>query len=77
LIGSPWGRGSGTYARDGPGRERAYDRIYRSDVLWEAWGRVRANRGAAGVDGLTLSAVEAYGAERMLAELQEALRIGN
>ena len=54
-----------------------YDRTYRSDVLWEAWERVRANRGAAGVDGLTLSAVEAYGAERMLAELQEALRTGN
>ncbi len=54
-----------------------YDRIYRSDVLWEAWERVQANRGAAGVDGLTLSAVEAYGVERMLAELQEALRTGN
>jgi len=54
-----------------------YDRTYRSDVLWEAWRRVRANSGAAGVDGLTLSAVEAYGAERMVAELQEALRAGN
>ena len=54
-----------------------YDRAYRSDVLWEAWERVRANRGAAGADGLTLAAVEAYGVERMLAELQEALRTGN
>jgi RNA-directed DNA polymerase len=54
-----------------------YDRTHRSDVLWEAWERVRANRGAAGVDGLTLSAVEAYGVERMLAELQESLRTGN
>jgi RNA-directed DNA polymerase len=54
-----------------------YDRAYRSDVLWEAWERVQANRGAAGVDGLTLSAVEAYGVERMLSELQEALRTGN
>jgi len=54
-----------------------YDRVHRSDVLWEAWRRVRANRGAAGVDGLTLSAVEAYGVERMLIELQEALRTGN
>ena len=36
-----------------------------------------ANRGAAGVDHLTLAAVEAYGAERMLAELQAALRTGS
>ena len=53
-----------------------YDRIYRSDVLWEAWERVRANRGAAGVDGVTLAVVEAYGVERMIAELQESLRSG-
>jgi RNA-directed DNA polymerase len=53
-----------------------YDRIYRSDVLWEAWERVRANRGAAGVDGLTLAAVEAFGVERMIAELQDDLRAG-
>ncbi len=53
-----------------------YDRIFRSDVLEEAWRRVRANRGAAGVDGLTLSVVEAYGVERMLGELQERLRAG-
>jgi RNA-directed DNA polymerase len=55
-----------------------YDRIYRSDVLWEAWERVRANRGAAGVDALTIAAVEDdYGVERLLAELQSALRAGN
>jgi len=53
-----------------------YDRIHRSDVLWEAWRRVRANRGAAGVDGLTLEAVEAYGVHRMLDELQDRLRAG-
>jgi len=54
-----------------------YDRIHRSDVLWEAWERVRANRGAAGVDQITLAAVEAYGAQRMVDELQEDLRAGN
>jgi RNA-directed DNA polymerase len=53
-----------------------YDRIWRSDVLREAWGRVRKNRGAAGVDRVTLAAVEEYGVERMLGELQRALRVG-
>src|SRR5437762_6450690 len=53
-----------------------YDRIYRGDVLWEAWRRVRANRGVAGVDRVTLAAVEVYGVERMLDELQRDLRTG-
>ena len=53
-----------------------YDRIYRDDVLVEAWRRVRANRGAAGVDRVTLEAVEAYGVERMLGELARDLRAG-
>ena len=54
-----------------------YDRVHRGDVLWEAWERVRANRGAAGVDRITLAYVEnEYGVQRMLAELQAALRAG-
>ena len=53
-----------------------YDRIGRGDVLAEAWRRVRANRGAPGVDGLTLADVEAYGVERMLDELAVDLRQG-
>lgn len=50
-----------------------YDRISRPDVLHRAWDQVRHNRGAAGIDGETIDAVEAYGVERMLAELQERL----
>ncbi|MGH3804712.1 MAG: hypothetical protein ACRDTD_32140, partial [Pseudonocardiaceae bacterium] len=54
-----------------------YDRIHRGDVLWEAWERVAANRGAAGVDRVTLGVVEGYGVERMLGELQVDLRAGS
>ena len=53
-----------------------YDRIYRSDVLWEAWRRVRKNRGAAGVDTQTIADVEEYGAERLIEELRNELREG-
>jgi RNA-directed DNA polymerase len=53
-----------------------YDRVHRGDVLWEAWERVRANRGAAGVDRITLAAVEDYGVDRMLRELRYDLRSG-
>src|ERR1043165_5092828 len=53
-----------------------YDRIYRSDVLWEAWRRVRSNRGAAGVDGITLREIEEQGVAEFLGELQAALRAG-
>jgi RNA-directed DNA polymerase len=65
-------------AKRSPGRRfhALYDRIHRGDVLWAAWERVRANRGAAGVDRQTLADVEAYGVERMLAELQRSLQQG-
>jgi RNA-directed DNA polymerase len=54
-----------------------YDRIHRGDVLWEAWERVRVNRGAAGVDRITLAYVEeVYGVPRLLGELQADLRAG-
>src|SRR2546427_11341966 len=50
-----------------------YDRIARPDVLRQAWEQVRRNKGAAGIDGEPLPAVEAYGVEQMLAELRELL----
>src|SRR5438445_3746517 len=65
-------------AKRAPGRcfHALFDRIWRSDVLREAWRRVQKNKGAAGVDRQTLAAVEEYGAERLLAELQRDLRKG-
>jgi len=53
-----------------------YDRIYRSDVLWEAWKRVRTNGGAAGIDAETIQTIEQRGAEKFLADIQAALRAG-
>ena len=53
-----------------------WDRICRGDVLAEAWKRVRANRGAAGIDGETLSMIEQGGVEGFLLELQQRLRSG-
>jgi len=53
-----------------------YDRIYRDDVLWEAWRRVRSKRGAAGIDGETLAAIEAMGVESWLQSIQSSLRAG-
>jgi RNA-directed DNA polymerase len=52
------------------------DRVCRGDVLWEAWFRVCKNKGAAGVDRITLVAVEDYGVDRMLRELRHDLRTG-
>ena len=34
-----------------------YDRIHRSDVLWEAWKRVKRNKGAAGVDRESIDSI--------------------
>jgi len=53
-----------------------YDRIYRSDVLWEAWRRVRSNGGAAGIDAETIQAIEQRGVGEFLTEIEAALRAG-
>ncbi len=65
-------------AKRAPGRRfhALYDRIHRSDVLWEAWERVRRNRGSAGLDGQQIADVEEYGVELFLEELGAVLRAG-
>lgn len=52
-----------------------YDKIYREDVLWVAWRRVRANKGKPGIDEQSIGYIEEeIGVKPFLAELQEILR---
>ncbi|REK71593.1 group II intron reverse transcriptase/maturase [Paenibacillus paeoniae] len=53
-----------------------YDKVYRMDILWEAWRRVRANKGSAGVDGETLSDMEKQGERIFLLECHQLLKEG-
>ena len=53
-----------------------WDKVYRRDVLKRGWDKVRRNRGAAGIDGVTIAAVEEYGVGRLLDELTTDLRDG-
>ena len=51
-----------------------YDKVYRVDILQEAYKRCKANRGAPGVDGVTFQDIERAGREDFLAEIAESLR---
>ena len=51
-----------------------YDKVYREDVLWEAWRQVKANKGAPGVDGKKIEDVIAKGEEEMITKLQKQLQ---
>lgn len=52
-----------------------YDKVYRADILSHAYYLVRANKGSAGIDGITFKAIEENeGVTALIAELEEALR---
>ena len=52
-----------------------YDKLWREDVLWEAWRQVKANRGAPGVDGESIEAIVSRRQEgKMISRLSRELR---
>src|SRR5262249_21779297 len=52
-----------------------YDKVWRADVLWEAWRQGKAHKGAPGGDGMAIEWIINTGyAEEMRQKLQEALR---
>lgn len=52
-----------------------YDKVYRLEVLMAAWLRVKRNKGASGVDRVSIERFEAQ-APQYLDELQQALKTG-
>ena len=53
-----------------------FDKVCRRDVLDRAWEDVRRNRGAAGIDHVSLADAEEYGVSRLLGELAAELKEG-
>lgn len=51
-----------------------YDKVYREDVLREAWRRVKANGGCCGVDGETIAEVVQSGEVEFLATIRKELK---
>lgn len=54
-----------------------YDKVYRMDILREAYKRCKANRGAPGVDGATFQDIERSGLEAFLADIADTLHTRN
>jgi RNA-directed DNA polymerase len=52
-----------------------YDKIYREDVIWEAWKRVKANKGGPGVDEQDFTYIEEkIGVEQFLKGIRDELK---
>src|SRR5258708_25071839 len=53
-----------------------WDKVYRADVIEEAYRACRNNDGAAGADGVTFDQIAAYGEKQWLEELRQELCVG-
>ena len=53
-----------------------YDRLYRPDILRQAWEEVRRNGGSAGQDSVKIEDVEREGVEQFLGQIEQDLKAG-
>ena len=53
-----------------------YDKIHRMEILKQAWQNVKQNGGSAGIDDVTISAVETMGIDGVLEEIAYKLKEG-
>jgi RNA-directed DNA polymerase len=54
-----------------------WDKVYRNDVIEEAYRRCRENDGTAGVDGITFEKIETEGRKQWLERIGQELRDGS
>ncbi|MDN5851090.1 MAG: group II intron reverse transcriptase/maturase [Nitrococcus sp.] len=54
-----------------------HDKVYRKDVLERAWVQVRRNRGAPGIDRITIAQIERQGIDLLLDDLARDLKDGS
>jgi group II intron reverse transcriptase/maturase len=53
-----------------------FDKVARGDVMWQAWVGVRADKGAPGVDGVSIDTIEESGVRVFLEDLAAELEAG-
>jgi len=69
-------RGLYLAAKSNEGRKfySLYDKVWRQDVLWQAWEDVKSNRGAPGVDAQSIDSIVTSGETAFVDELGRQLR---
>lgn len=53
-----------------------FDKVYRIDILKEAWKRVKTKGGVGGIDNVSIDDIKVYGEDKFIEEIQQELIMG-